>query len=332
MERILEVENLKTTFNLRKSKVHAVNGTTFHLDKGEMLGVVGESGCGKSVSMLSIINLLPPAARIESGTIKFDGRDLRKISAKEMRKVRGDRIGMIFQDPMTSLNPVVKIGVQMTEALIHHQGMAKKEAYDKCADLLDLVGISNSRERLNEFPHQLSGGMRQRVMIAMALACDPEILIADEPTTALDVTIQAQIVEVIREIRDRLNTAIILITHDLGLIAGMVDRIVVMYSGFIVEEALVDELYENPRHPYTRGLLSSIPKLRGEETRRLHSIDGAPPDLTVAPTSCPFAPRCGFAIERCREENPMLRDILDGPMDAVHRIACWVDLEKGSAK
>lgn len=328
METILEVENLRTTFNLRDATVHAVNGTSFHLNKGEMLGVVGESGCGKSVSMLSIINLLPPAATIEEGIIKFDGKNLTEMNRKELREIRGKKIGMIFQDPMTSLNPVVKIGVQMSETLIYHKKMSKVDAFDRCAELLDMVGISNSRERLNEFPHQLSGGMRQRVMIAMALACDPEIIIADEPTTALDVTIQAQIVEVIRDIRNRLNTAIILITHDLGLIAGMVDRIIVMYSGFIVEEALVNDLYADPRHPYTEGLLSSIPKLRGSDTKRLHSIDGAPPDLTVKPEHCPFEPRCSYAIDRCRKENPMLEKVSGVSDESIHRIACWVDIKK----
>ena len=283
METILEVQDLRTTFNLRRSKVHAVNGVSFSLRKGEMLGVVGESGCGKSVSMLSIINLLPPAARIENGAVLLQGRNLRQLKKRELQRVRGNSIGMIFQDPMTSLNPVMKIGAQMAEALRYHRSMSKEEAYERCAELLELVGISNAKQRLYEYPHQLSGGMRQRVMIAMALTCEPEILIADEPTTALDVTIQAQIVELLKSIRDKLGTSIILITHDLGLVAGMVDRVIVMYAGYIVEEAKVDDVYFDPRHPYTRGLLNSVPKLRGDLAHRLPSIDGAPPDLTSPP-------------------------------------------------
>jgi oligopeptide/dipeptide ABC transporter ATP-binding protein len=326
LETILEVEKLRTTFKIRKAKVHAVNGTSFTLGKGEMLGVVGESGCGKSVSMLSIIDLLPPAATIEEGKITFKGQDLRKMPRKELKKIRGNKIGMIFQDPMSSLNPVVKVGVQMSETLIHHRKMSKKEAYDRCAELLDSVGISNSRERLYEYPHQLSGGMRQRVMIAMALACDPEIIIADEPTTALDVTIQAQIVEVLHGIRSRLSTSIILITHDLGLIAGMVDRIIVMYAGFIIEEALVDDIYKDPRHPYTHGLLNSIPKLRGALSRRLNSIEGAPPDLTEKPIGCPFYPRCSERIDKCKITMPSLKPVNGSTADSIHKVACWVDM------
>ncbi|MCF7946807.1 MAG: ABC transporter ATP-binding protein, partial [Spirochaetia bacterium] len=255
--------------------------------KGEMLGVVGESGCGKSVSMLSIVNLLPPSASIDDGEILFDGKNLRKMGKREIQHLRGKKIGMIFQDPMTSLNPVMKIGNQMNEALRYHNKMSKEEASKRSCELLRLVGISNPAERLNEYPHQLSGGMRQRVMIAMALTCDPEVIIADEPTTALDVTIQAQIVELIKELREKLNSSIILITHDLGLLAGMVDRIIVMYAGFIVEEASVDELYRNPSHPYTIGLLKSIPKLKGEILDKLPSIDGSPPDLLERPSFCP---------------------------------------------
>lgn len=330
-ETVLTVENLRTTFKLRRGKVHAVNGISLQLRKGEMLGVVGESGCGKSVSMLSIINLLPPAARVESGTILLQGKNLRNLSRRDMQRIRGNRIGMIFQDPMTSLNPVLKIGVQMAEAIIYHQKLSKERAYARCEELLELVGISNARERLDEFPHQLSGGMRQRVMIAMALTCEPEILIADEPTTALDVTIQAQIVELLKEIREKLGTSIILITHDLGLVAGMVDRVIVMYAGFVVESAPVDAIYYDPRHPYTKGLLSSVPKLRGEKTKRLSSIPGAPPDLSSFPTGCPFRERCPYAIERCELENPMLNDVPDVPESTSHQMACWVDVRDGSA-
>lgn len=332
MKTILEVRNLETTFKQRKTTIHAVNGVSFSLQKGEMLGVVGESGCGKSVSMLSIVNLLPPAATIENGEILFDGRDIRKMSRREVQHIRGKKIGMIFQDPMTSLNPVMKIGKQMIEALRYHNKLSKEDALKRSAELLDLVGISNPTERLNEFPHQLSGGMRQRVMIAMALTCDPEILIADEPTTALDVTIQAQIIELIKDIRSKLDSSIILITHDLGVIAGMVDRIVVMYSGYIVEEASVDDLYQKPRHPYTIGLLKSIPKLRGTAVSRLTSIDGTPPDLLEKPQFCPFAPRCSFSVERCWKENPALTTAAGEPEDSRHRTACWVDTRNGVEK
>ncbi len=332
MKTILEVRDLETTFKQRKTKVHAVNGVSFTLKKGEMLGVVGESGCGKSVSMLSIVNLLPPAATIENGQVLFDGKDIRKMTRRQVQHIRGKKIGMIFQDPMTSLNPVMKIGTQMIEALRYHNKLSKEAALDRSAELLELVGISNPRERLNEYPHQLSGGMRQRVMIAMALTCDPEVLIADEPTTALDVTIQAQIVELIKDIRSKLDSSIILITHDLGLIAGMVDRIIVMYAGFIVEEALVDELYKNPRHPYTMGLLQSIPKLRGSTVSRLSSIDGSPPDLLEKPQFCPFAPRCTFSIDRCWKENPTLSAVDSVSGDGTHNVACWVNTKTGEAR
>ncbi|MCF7944512.1 MAG: ABC transporter ATP-binding protein [Spirochaetia bacterium] len=331
METILDIHNLKTSFKQRKARLHAVNGISFSLMKGEMLGVVGESGCGKSVSMLSIVNLLPPSASIDDGEILFDGKNLRKMGKREIQHLRGKKIGMIFQDPMTSLNPVMKIGNQMNEALRYHNKMSKEEASKRSCELLRLVGISNPAERLNEYPHQLSGGMRQRVMIAMALTCDPEVIIADEPTTALDVTIQAQIVELIKELREKLNSSIILITHDLGLLAGMVDRIIVMYAGFIVEEASVDELYRNPSHPYTIGLLKSIPKLKGEILDKLPSIDGSPPDLLERPSFCPFAARCPYKIDRCWKENPQLEPIAsrDGK---THKTACWVDVNDGETQ
>lgn len=331
METLLEVKNLETQFKQRKQILHAVNGVSFTLGKGEMLGIVGESGCGKSVTMLSMIKLLPPAARIVNGEVRFGGEDLMGMDKKEIRRIRGSEVGMIFQDPISSLNPVVKIGKQMSETLIYHKKMKKADAYKKCAELLDFVGISNARERLSEYPHQLSGGMRQRVMIAMALACEPKIVIADEPTTALDVTIQAQIVELVQSIKDKLNTSFIWITHDLGLIAGLVHRIIVMYAGFIVEEAYVDELYENPRHPYTIGLLGSIPK-NEEEGKKLFSIRGAPPDLKEKPSSCPFLPRCDYALEKCAKENPGLELIKDTEEKGMHRIACWVDVREGTRK
>jgi oligopeptide/dipeptide ABC transporter ATP-binding protein len=327
---IIEVRNLSTTFKQRKSTVHAVNGISFSLKKGEMLGVVGESGCGKSVSMLSIVNLLPPAAKIMPGSqVVFDGEDLMGFRENEMQRIRGKKIGMIFQDPMTSLNPVMKIGKQMTEALRYHYKMSKNEAVEKCGKLLELVGMSNPHERLNEYPHQLSGGMRQRIMIAMALACDPEILIADEPTTALDVTIQAQIVELILDIRKKLNTTIILITHDLGLIAGMVDRVIVMYAGYIVEEAAVTDLYADPRHPYTRALLKCIPKMTGKEEARLASIEGSPPDLRDKPQFCPFAPRCSYTVKKCWNKNPCLQPCVNSDSAEAHNVACWIDTKGG---
>lgn len=332
MDTILDVKDLTTSFRTRKKVVRAVNGISFSLGKGEMLGVVGESGCGKSVSMLSIIDLLPPAATIDQGKVFLEGIDLRGQGSRYIKKIRGNKIGMIFQDPMTSLNPVMKIGNQMAEAVIYHQKISRKDAFGKCSELLKLVGISNPRERLNEFPHQLSGGMRQRVMVAMALTCDPEILIADEPTTALDVTIQAQIVELIRVIRDKLDMSIILITHDLGLIAGMVNRVIVMYAGNIVEEAPVDEIYENPRHPYTKGLLNSIPKIRGGYARRLPSIEGSPPDLTELPPGCPYMPRCPYAIEKCAISKPALTPINDSATGTEHHIACWIDVINGGER
>ncbi|MDY0288034.1 MAG: ABC transporter ATP-binding protein [Sphaerochaeta sp.] len=328
MNTILEVHNLKTSFKQRKARLHAVNGISFSLKKGEMLGVVGESGCGKSVSMLSVVGLLPPSASIDEGEILLDGVDIRKMHKKDIQHIRGKRIGMIFQDPMTALNPVMKIGNQMNEALRYHLKLSKKEASKRSEELLKLVWISNPKQRLNEYPHQLSGGMRQRVMIAMALTCDPEILIADEPTTALDVTIQAQIVQLIKDIKVKLNSSIILITHDLGLIAGMVDRIIVMYAGFIIEEALVDDLYKNPSHPYTIGLLKSIPKLRGEILDKLPSIEGSPPDLLEKPTFCPFVTRCPYKIDRCLKENPALAKISNSENET-HKVACWVPMKDG---
>lgn len=329
---LLEVQNLETTFKQRKSTIHAVNGVSFSLRKGEMLGVVGESGCGKSVSMLSILNLLPPAAVIKNGQIFFNGQDIRKMNKRDMQHIRGNKVGMIFQDPMTSLNPLMKIGAQISEALIYHKKLSKSQALERSAELLELVGISNARERLNEYPHQLSGGMRQRVMIAMALSCNPDLLIADEPTTALDVTIQAQIMKLIKNLSAKLDSSIILITHDLGLIAGMVDRVIVMYSGFIVEEALVDDLYYDPRHPYTISLLKSIPKLRGQEFTRLASIEGSPPELLEKPKFCPFAPRCRYSVERCSRENPALTIVPGKDNNPMHKVACWVNTKNGVLK
>jgi oligopeptide/dipeptide ABC transporter ATP-binding protein len=325
----LDVKNLQTRFKVRAGQLYAVNGVSFALDKGEMLGVVGESGCGKSVTMMSLIKLLPPSARITGGTVTLDGVDLTKAGRKEMNAIRGSKVGMIFQDPMTSLNPFLKIGLQLSEGLVYHKGMSMADALKRSAAYLDMVGISNSAHRLDEYPHQLSGGMRQRVMIAMALLSEPPLVIADEPTTALDVTIQAQIVELVKELRTKLDTTIIWITHDLSLLAGMVDRIMVMYAGFVVEEASLDDIYKDPRHPYTLGLLESIPRIAASGSKRLSSIGGAPPNLTVQPTSCPFAPRCKFRTERCDRENPVLAPVPGAAEGSRHRIACWADVRKG---
>lgn len=324
-ELLLDVQGLETTFKTPDGVVHAVNGVSFQLKEGETLGVVGESGCGKSVTMLSTLRLIAsPPGEIVAGKALFFGQDLLHMSNEEIRHVRGGQIGMVFQDPMTSLNPVLTIGKQLEEPLMLHVGMNKKQAEARAAELLTLVGIPNAKERLKDYPHQFSGGMRQRVMIAMALSCSPQILIADEPTTALDVTIQAQIMELVKRLRDELGMAVIWITHDLGVVAGLAQRVIVMYGGFIVEEAEVFELYKNPSHPYTIGLMRSLPRVDEKDRSRLEAIEGSPPVLYNRPTSCPFAPRCKWVIERCWKENPPLESI--GPD---HRIACWVDVKTG---
>lgn len=324
---LLDVKHLQTRFKSRKGYIYAVNDVSFQLCRGEALGVVGESGCGKSVTMLSLLKLLPPAAHIEQGQAIFNGNDLLQMNTKQISKVRGVQIGMIFQDPMSSLNPVINIGTQLSEPLIAHLKMSKADAWQRSGELLEMVGIPEARARLNDYPHQLSGGMRQRVVIAMGLACKPKILIADEPTTALDVTIQAQIVDLVKDLREELQTTIIWITHDLSLIAGLVDRIMVMYAGYIVEEALVNDLYDDPRHPYTIGLFGSLPDLGGHQ-RRLTTIGGAPPNLNALPTCCPFVPRCKFAIDKCKTENPPLRPV-SSSSESPHSIACWVDIRDG---
>jgi len=320
---LLEVKDLQTIFSTSDGVVNAVNGISYSLKSGEALEIVGESGCGKSVSALSIMGLIPnPPGRIIDGEILFDGNDLLSLNAEEMRQVRGKQIAMIFQDPMTSLNPVLTIGQQIGEALQLHKGLDKKEARLQTARLLETVGIPDAKQGLNSYPHQFSGGMRQRVMIAMALSSEPKLLIADEPTTALDVTIQAQIVDLIKRLRDELGMAIIWITHDLGVVAGFVDKVIVMYAGHIVEMAPLKEFYANPLHPYTIGLLGSLPRLDAKTDQKLVSIDGLPPDLIDMPSCCPFIDRCSYAIERCGEENPSHRQV--GPE---HFIACWVDVE-----
>ena len=319
---LLEVNELRTHFFTQDGVVKAVNGISFYVDQGETLGIVGESGCGKSVSVLSVMRLIPqPPGKIVGGEVLFQGEDLLKLSDDEIRKVRGNKIAMIFQDPMTSLNPVITIGRQIGEALELHLGMKKEVARQRTAELLTMVGIPEAEARLDDYPHQFSGGMRQRAMIAMGLACNPMLLIADEPTTALDVTIQAQIVELVKRLRDEIGMAIIWITHDLGVVAGLADRMMVMYAGYAVEEAPVKEVYANPRHPYTLGLLGSLPRLDEVRKAKLQSIEGLPPDLIDLPPGCPFEPRCIYAIDKCREVRPELEPV--GPR---HRIACWVDV------
>jgi len=317
---VLEVEGLKTVFRTRGGEVHAVNDVSFDLRPGELLGVVGESGSGKSVTMMSLLGLLPsPPAMNKGGRVMFEGEDLLKVSASRLRQVRGGRIGFIFQDPMTSLNPVFTVGFQIMEPLRRHMGLNKQQARRRAAELLDLVGIPDAAQRLKDFPHQFSGGMRQRVMIAIALACDPKVLIADEPTTALDVTIQAQILELVRDLRQKLGMAIVWITHDLGVIAGIADRVMVMYGGQVVEMSPVRDLFARPLHPYTAALLETVPALHGPRTARLKTIEGQPPILTAAPAACPFLSRCAHAVPRCGLENPLRRTLLPGHDVACHR-------------
>ena len=323
-EVILSVDNIVTQFNTAEGTVYAVNGVSFDLRAGELLGVVGESGCGKSVTMMSLVKLIPmPPAKIVKGSAVFDGKDLIQMDLEELQGIRGGQIGFIFQDPMTSLNPVLTVGYQLTEALRLHKGMSKRAARARAVEILELVGIPLAKKRLNDFPHQFSGGMRQRVMIAIALSCEPKVLIADEPTTALDVTIQAQILDLVKRLRQELGMAIIWVTHDLGVVASLADRVMVMYSGFIVERADVKQLYGNPKHPYTMALLQTLPELEGERAERLESIEGQPPDQLRAPTSCPFAPRCSYAFDRCSQENPLLQNV-----SSQHEVACWWDVQE----
>jgi peptide/nickel transport system ATP-binding protein len=303
---LLELTDLRTEIQLKNGVVHAVDGVTLHVDEGETLGVVGESGCGKTMTALSIMSLLPGGGRIAGGSIKLAGREITGLSPDELRKVRGDEIGMIFQDPLSSLNPTLTVGSQIAEAVRLHRDVTKAEAMDRAVEVLDLVGLPRSRERVTEYPHQFSGGMRQRVMIAMALACEPKLLIADEPTTALDVTIQKQILELIDNLRQRLGMAVIMVTHDLGVIAGRADRVAVMYAGKVVETTDTSALYANPRHPYTEALFQALPEKSAETRERLYSIPGAPPDLVNPPKGCRFAPRCRYANDKCRSEEPPL--------------------------
>jgi oligopeptide transport system ATP-binding protein len=321
MANLLEVKNLKTQFFTQDGVVHAVNGISYTVNAGETVAIVGESGSGKSVGVMSLIRLIPqPPGKIVDGQVLFDGQDLLKLSEEELRHIRGNRIAMIFQDPMTSLNPVLTIGRQITEALELHLNMSREQSRKRAVELLQLVGIPGAESRLDDYPHQFSGGMRQRVMIAMGLSCNPQLLIADEPTTALDVTIQAQIVDLVGRLKDELGMAIVWITHDLGVVAGMAQRVLVMYSGFIVEESPVDRIYAQPLHPYTLGLIRSIPRLDLGRQKRLIPIEGLPPDLLEAPTHCPFAPRCSFASDKCWQENPPLELV---EPNHNHKTACW---------
>jgi oligopeptide transport system ATP-binding protein len=336
MATLLEVSNLQTRFHTPEGTVYAVNGISYKLDEGETLAVVGESGCGKSVSMMSILGLIPiPPGEIISGTAVYRGADLLKMVEEDLEHIRGKEIAMIFQDPMTSLNPVLTVERQITESLRTHTDMNQEQAVQRAVTLLEWVGIPDPAKRLNNYPHQFSGGMRQRVMIAMALACTPSILIADEPTTALDVTIQAQIVDLVKRMREQMGMAMIWITHDLGVVAGIADRVIVMYAGFIIEEGVVDSLYDNPRHPYTNALLGALPRADRRRDRRLKSIPGAPPNLLVKPHGCPFAPRCEYVHDVCREENPPLTSVETTPVTTAnhgHRIACWVDIHSGELR
>lgn len=321
MSHLLEVKDLKVTFHTYAGEVQSVRGVSFHVDKGETLAIVGESGCGKSVTSKSIMRLIPtPPGDIKEGSqILFDGKDILKMSDKELRDLRGEDISMIFQDAMTSLNPTMKIGDQIAENLIIHRGMNKKEALDEAVKMLKLVNIPNADKRVSQYPHEFSGGMRQRAMIAMALACNPKVLIADEPTTALDVTIQAQIMDLIRELQDKLGTAVILITHDLGVVAGVATKIQVMYAGMIIERGTREELFYNSKHPYTWALLQSVPRLDTKHKNELYSIPGTPPDLLKPPVGCPFASRCAYCMEICKEEMPEVTKLTE-----THEVQCWL--------
>lgn len=320
MSELLKVEDLKVSFFTYAGEVQSVRGVNFSLNKGEALAIVGESGCGKSVTAQSITRLIPvPPGKIKSGRVLFEGKDLTKATEKEMETVRGRDIGTIFQDPMTSLNPTMTIGRQITEGLIKHLKMSNEQAKARAIELLNLVGIPNPEDRYSQYPHEFSGGMRQRAMIAIALAANPKLLIADEPTTALDVTIQAQIIDLMRDLKTKLDTAIILITHDLGVVADLAERVIVMYGGMIIESGSVKDIFYSPRHPYTWGLLKSVPRLDDDDKERLVPIFGQPPDLFKPPVGCPFAPRCDYAMKACVEHMPSMEQVTEG-----HHAACWL--------
>jgi oligopeptide transport system ATP-binding protein len=323
MEYLLDVRDLHTQFQTPDGIVRAVNGVSLQVNPGETLGIVGESGSGKSITMLSVMGLVPsPPGQITQGSVQYRGQDLLHLPPRQMRRIRGKEIAMIFQDPMTSLNPVLRVSRQITESLQLHLGLTPQQARARAIELLELVGISGAAERVDNYPHQFSGGMRQRVMIAMGLSCDPKLLIADEPTTALDVTIQAQIVQLVKQLKQEIGMAVIWITHDLALLASLADRILVMYAGQVVESAPLHDLYYRPRHPYTIGLLQSLPRLDGTRTGKLQPIEGSPPDLLNYPPGCPFAPRCRHAMEHCWREDPQLEPVGDH-----HQVACWVKPE-----
>jgi oligopeptide/dipeptide ABC transporter ATP-binding protein len=317
-EALLRVDDLRVAFGTDRGTIHAVNGISFEVTAGETFGLVGESGCGKSVTSLALLGILPRAGKATTGTAVFEGRDLLQLSDRELRGIRGREIAMIFQDPMTSLNPVLTIGRQIREAIETHLDLDKKAARERARELLDQVGIPSAKTRIDDYPHQFSGGMRQRAMIAMALACEPKLLIADEPTTALDVTIQAQILDLLRDLVTQRNTALILITHDLGVVAGTCERVSVMYAGTIVETGTADEVFDHPRHPYTLGLLQSVPRLDTGRAQKLQPIAGAPRNMLSAPASCPFEPRCRFRQDDCAENLPALAQIETG-----QRVACF---------
>lgn len=327
-EKLLEIKDERLSFFTPAGEVKALNGVSFSMEEGEVLGIVGESGSGKSVTAYSVMGLTAYPGKLIGGTINFNGHQIDKMSEKEMRKIRGNEVSIIFQDPMTSLNPVYTIGNQITEVICLHTGKSKKEAHDRAKELLELVGINEPAKRLKQYPHELSGGMRQRVMIAIALACEPKLLIADEPTTALDVTIQAQILELMQELRKKLGMSIIMITHDLGVVASMCERIAVMYAGHIVEYGTADEIFYEPKHEYTKGLIRSIPKLNIQETERLIPIEGQPVDLLNPPAGCPFAPRCANCMKICLREMPPKTELSD-----THYSQCWLlqkeEFEKG---
>lgn len=322
---LLEVKNLQTRFFTEDGVVNAVNGISYHLDAGETLAVVGESGCGKTVGVLSLIRLIQdPPGRVTGGEVFFDGKNLLKLSRRELEDIRGEDIGMVFQDPTMSLTPVLPVGLQITEVLTRHKGMSKEEARKRGIELMEMVNIPQAKERFDDYPHEFSGGIRQRIMIAIAIACMPKLIIADEPTTALDVTIAAGLIDLVKSLRDELGVAVIWITHDLAVVAGLADRVIVMYAGSIVEEGPVTEVYKAPKHPYTQGLLSSVPRLDRVQSGRLTTIGGMPPDLIELPKSCAFAPRCSYAVQKCWDEVPPLLEVAPN-----RKSACWRANEVG---
>ncbi|SDM27861.1 ABC transporter ATP-binding protein [Sediminibacillus halophilus] len=321
MNHLLEVNNLEVNFKTYGGEVKAVRDVSFHVNKGEIMAIVGESGSGKSVTVQSIMGLIPmPPGKINNGEALLHGQDLLKLSKKQMQKLKGSKMSMVFQDPMTSLNPTMKVGKQIEESITTHQKLGKAEVKKRAMEMIRLVGIPNPEERYNQYPHEFSGGMRQRIMIAIALACRPELLIADEPTTALDVTIQAQVLDLMKDLKEKMNTSIILITHDLGVVAETAERVAVMYAGVIVESGTVEEIFSNPRHPYTWGLLESIPDVNSETKERLVPIEGSPPDLFSPPKGCPFAPRCKYAMDVCVEAMPPGFESEEG-----HQAKCWLN-------